>query len=143
MIFKHEPSPDAIDTQPDRMSVTEEIAPNAHKSKRISGAVGATAKLSPIEQINGPGFVVWLRRHNKGPKFFVTWAETSVIELSPYSRDAWQYPTRTSANDNVRRALGPGIKDYTVGIVRPLGPGPRCSAQTAPRALDDDGVVVG
>jgi hypothetical protein len=143
MTFKHEPSPDAIDTQPDRLSAAKEIAPIADKSKRIPEAVDATAKSAPIEQISGPGFVVWLRRHNKGPKLFVTWAETSVIELSPYSRDAWQYPTRNSANDNVRRALGPGIKNYTVRIDRPLLPGPRCSAQTAPRASDDDGGVVG
>jgi hypothetical protein len=113
---------------------------NTKKRQKFSRTL---PKASSMAQIAGPGFVVWLRCHKKAPKLFVTWAETSVIELSPYIKDAWQYPTRTSANDNVRRALGPRIKDYTVRIIGPLGPRPQCSAQTAARASDDDGGVVG
>src|SRR5580704_12188100 len=69
------------------------------------------------QQISGPGFVVSLSLPNRGPKLFLTWAETGVAELSPYPRDAWHYPTWRCANDNVRRALGHRTSDYAIRII--------------------------
>jgi hypothetical protein len=117
-------------------------ATQAHHDKPEVLTMLKRKTLTAIEHISGPGFVVWLRRDNKAPKFFVTWAETGVVELSPNSEDAWQYPTSTTANDNLLRALGPRIKDYDVRIVRASLATPQRCVETTPRQSDDDGGVI-
>jgi hypothetical protein len=63
----------------------------------------------------GPGFVVWLvTRRSKG---FVTFTSTGVAELSPHIKDAWRFPSRKAANDNVCLALGHRVRDAEVKVL--------------------------
>jgi hypothetical protein len=64
----------------------------------------------------GPGFVVWLSAPGARVEGFITWAETGVAELSPAMRDAWRFPTLTTANSAAGRAFGPLIEGCAMAV---------------------------
>jgi hypothetical protein len=62
------------------------------------------------------GYLVWLGSRRGRTRGFVTWAETSVVDLSPCETKAWRYGTVSAARIAVARGLGAAADDYRIII---------------------------